>query len=165
MLSLDVLGAVNFEVDVESFLLLLLYGILLREAEVWFRFVETEVCSNNTWISKRQTREGPPRKRNVYIPSAEPSPFSLSSCRTLSSSLDMPDMNSSSESMLSVVSGVGGAASAAAEAAILLLDLVACLSEDAIASAAFLFLGWEEIVSTVGVVGGGLVGRDEILGM
>jgi hypothetical protein len=62
----------------------------------------------------------------------------------------MPDMNSSSESIPSVVSGVGGAASAAAEAAILLLDLVACLSEDAIASAAFLFLGWEEMVSTVG---------------
>ena len=59
-------------------------------------------------------------------------------------------MKSSSESMPSVVSGVGGAASAAAEAAILLLDLVACLSEDAIASAAFLFLGWEEMVSTVG---------------
>lgn len=56
---------------------------------------------------------------------------------------------SSSESIPSVVSGVGGAASAAAEA-ILLLDLVACLSEDDIASAAFLFLGWEEMVSTVG---------------
>ena len=62
-------------------------------------------------------------------------------------------MNSSSESIPSVVSGVGGAASAAAaEAAILLLDLVACLSEDGIASAAFLFLGWEEMVSTVGVL-------------
>ena len=61
-------------------------------------------------------------------------------------------MNSSSESISSVVSGVGGAASAAAaEAAILLLDLVACFSEDAIASAAFLFLGWEEIVSIVRV--------------
>lgn len=87
-----------------------------------------------------------------YVPSADPSSFSLSSCKTSSSSLDMPDMNSSSESIPSVVSGVGGAASAAAEAAILLLDLVACLSEDTIASAAFLFLGWEEMVSTVGVL-------------
>jgi hypothetical protein len=54
-------------------------------------------------------------------------------------SLDIPDMNSSSESMLSVVSGVGGAASAAE--AILLLDLFASLLEDSTASAAFLFLG------------------------
>ena len=71
-------------------------------------------------------------------------------------------MNSSSESIPSVVSGVGGAASAAAaEAAILLLDLVACLSEDAIASAAFLFFGWEEMVSVVGEVVLELVrGRD-----
>lgn len=67
----------------------------------------------------------------------------------------MPDINSSSESISSVVSGVGGAASAAveaAEAAILLLGLVACLSEESIASAALLFLGREEIVSTVGVL-------------
>jgi hypothetical protein len=43
-----------------------------------------------------------------------------------------------------MVSGVGGAATAAAEA-ILLLDLVAGLEDD-IASAAFLFLSWEEIL-------------------
>jgi hypothetical protein len=64
-------------------------------------------------------------------------------------------MNSSSESISSVVSGVGGASSAAAEAAeaaILLLDLIGCLSEESIAPAAFLFLGWEEIVSTVRVL-------------
>jgi hypothetical protein len=60
----------------------------------------------------------------------------------------MPDMKSSSESIpwLVDVRGVGGAA----EAAILLLDLVTFLSEDAIASAAFLFLGWEEMVSMGG---------------
>jgi hypothetical protein len=46
------------------------------------------------------------------------------------------------------VSGVGGDVAAAAEA-ILLLDLFAGL-EDGAASAAFLFLVWEEIVSTVG---------------
>jgi hypothetical protein len=50
--------------------------------------------------------------------------------------------------VLPVVSGVGGAETAAAEAAILLLDLCAGL-EDPIASAAFLFFGWEEMVSTV----------------
>jgi hypothetical protein len=48
---------------------------------------------------------------------------------------------------LPVVSGVGGAETAAAEAAILLLDLCAGL-EDPIASAAFLFFSWEEMVST-----------------
>jgi hypothetical protein len=42
-----------------------------------------------------------------------------------------------------MVSGVGGAASAAAEA-ILLLALIKL--EDGIASAAFLFLSWEEIL-------------------
>jgi hypothetical protein len=50
--------------------------------------------------------------------------------------------------VLPVVSGVGGAETAAAEAAILLLDLCAGL-EDPIASAAFLFFGWEGMVSTV----------------
>ena len=84
----------------------------------------------------------------AYIPSADPSSLSLSSWRTSSSSLDAPDMNSSSESIgLTVVSGVGGADTAAAEA-ILLLDLVAGL-EDPTASAAFLFLVWEEMVSMV----------------
>lgn len=47
------------------------------------------------------------------------------------------------------MSGVGGDVTAAAEAT-LLLDLFVGL-EDSAASAAFLFLGWEEIVSTVGV--------------
>ncbi len=56
----------------------------------------------------------------------------------------MPDKYSSSESM---VSGVGGSARAAAEA-ILLLDRVAGCEEDPGASAAFLFLVWEEMVST-----------------
>jgi hypothetical protein len=53
----------------------------------------------------------------------------------------------STSSSESIVSGVGGAASTAE--AILLLDLVAGL-EDGIASAAFLFKCWEEMVSTVG---------------
>ena len=91
------------------------------------------------------------RGRTEYkcLPSTEPSSLSLSSWSVPSSSLDKPDMNSSSESMvLPVVSGVGGAETAAAEAAILLLDLCAGL-EDPIASAAFLFFGWEEMVSTV----------------
>jgi len=59
-------------------------------------------------------------------------------------------MKSSSESiaLAVVVSGVGGAAAAAAEA-IRLLDLVAGLVDSSIASAAFLFLVWEEIVSFV----------------
>lgn len=76
----------------------------------------------------------------MYIPSADSLSLSLS-IRT-SSSLDIP--KSSSESM---VSGVGGEVTAAAEA-ILLLVLFAGL-EDGSASAAFLFLVWEEIVSTV----------------
>lgn len=61
-------------------------------------------------------------------------------------------MKSSSDSIgLVVVSGVGGAAAAAAaaEAAILLLDRTWVLSEDSVASAAFLFLIWEEMVSKV----------------
>jgi len=57
---------------------------------------------------------------------------------------------SSSES-IPFVSGVGGAAAAAATVAaaeaMRLLDLVADLSVSDRASAAFLFLGWEEIVS------------------
>lgn len=53
----------------------------------------------------------------------------------------MPDINSSSES---IVSGVGGDI-AAAEAVFLLALFVGW--EDATASAAFLFLGWEEMVS------------------
>ena len=55
-------------------------------------------------------------------------------------------MKSSSESIglvLSVVSGVGGETAEA----ILLLDLVVVVGS--IASAAFLFLSWEEMVSTV----------------
>ena len=44
------------------------------------------------------------------------------------------------------VSGVGGAETAEA---ILLLDLVVVLEEGSIASAAFRFLSWEEMVSTV----------------
>jgi hypothetical protein len=70
----------------------------------------------------------------------------------------MPDMKSSSESIpgLAEVSGVGGAAAAAAEA-ILLLDLWGFLTEESTASAAFLFLGWEEMVSSVvGAEGGGV---------
>lgn len=86
--------------------------------------------------------------KEPVIPSTEPSP-SLSSSKTLSSSLDKPDMNSSSESILRLpVSGVGGAA-AAAEAAILLLDRFMSLIEVSAAPAAFLFLGWEEMVSVV----------------
>jgi hypothetical protein len=86
----------------------------------------------------------------LIIPSIEAS-SSLSSCKTLSSSLDMPDMKSSSESIsgLAEVSGVGGAAAAAAEA-ILLLDLLVSWIEESTASAAFLFLSWEEMVSVVG---------------
>ena len=60
-------------------------------------------------------------------------------------------MKSSSESIgLLVVSGVGGASETAE--AILLLDLVVVLEEGSIASAAFRFLSWEEMVSTVGVL-------------
>ena len=57
-------------------------------------------------------------------------------------------MKSSSESIsgLAVVSGVGGAAAAEA---ILLLDRVVLSLEDVIASAAFLFRGWEEMMSKV----------------
>jgi hypothetical protein len=44
------------------------------------------------------------------------------------------------------VSGVGGAETAEA---ILLLDLDVVLEEGSIASAAFLFLSWDEMVSTV----------------
>lgn len=75
----------------------------------------------------------------MYLPSADS--FSLSLSIRTSSSLDMP--KSSSES---IVCGVGGAVTAAE--AILLLVLLAGL-EDVSASAAFLFLGREEIVSTV----------------
>ena len=57
-------------------------------------------------------------------------------------------MKSSSESIGLEVSGVGGVSSETAEA-ILLLDLVVVLEEGSIASAAFLFLSWEEMVSTV----------------
>jgi hypothetical protein len=78
----------------------------------------------------------------MYLPSADSLSLSLS-MRT-SSSLDMP--KSSSESM---VSGVGGDVTTAAEA-ILLLVLFAGF-EDGSASAAFLFLVWEEIVSAVEV--------------
>ena len=46
-----------------------------------------------------------------------------------------------------MVSGVGGASETAE--AILLLDLVVVLEEGSIASAAFRFLSWEEMVSTV----------------
>ena len=57
-------------------------------------------------------------------------------------------MKSSSESIgLLVVSGVGGASETAE--AILLLDLVVVLEEGSIASAAFRFLSWEEMVPTV----------------
>jgi hypothetical protein len=57
-------------------------------------------------------------------------------------------MKSSSESIGLVfsVSGVGGAETAEA---ILLLDLDVVLEEGSIASAAFRFLSWEEMVSTV----------------
>jgi len=48
---------------------------------------------------------------------------------------------------LLVVSGVGGASETAE--AILLLDLVVVFEEGSIASAAFLFLSWEEMMSTV----------------
>jgi hypothetical protein len=58
----------------------------------------------------------------------------------------MPDMYSSSES-IPIVRGVGGSAFAAAEATPLFGFFEGF--EDAIASAAFLFLSWEEIVSTV----------------
>lgn len=60
-------------------------------------------------------------------------------------------MKSSSESIsgLAVVSGVGGAAPVATEAAILLLDILSSSIEESTASAAFLFLGWEEMVSVV----------------
>ena len=60
-------------------------------------------------------------------------------------------MKSSSESIpgLAVVSGVGGAPPEAAEAAILLLDMCVSSIEESTASAAFLFLGWEEMVSVV----------------
>lgn len=77
----------------------------------------------------------------IDIPSADPSSLSLS-C-SMSSSLDMPDMkSSSSESIgLAVVSGVGGPSFSLTAEAILLLDLVEDeLSEDTIASAAFRFL-------------------------
>lgn len=81
---------------------------------------------------------------SVNLPSPDPSSLSLS-CRTSSSSsLDMPDMKSSSES-ITLVSGVGGAVAAEA---ILLFNLGLLVSEDAIASAAFLFFGWEEMMST-----------------
>ncbi len=58
-----------------------------------------------------------------------------------------------------VVSGVGGEETAEAT---LLLDLVVALEEGSIASAAFLFLSWEEMVSTVEVwltLSGGLDSR------
>jgi hypothetical protein len=60
-------------------------------------------------------------------------------------------MKSSSESIPRLpVSGVGGAAAAAAaEAAILFLDRLMSLIEESTAPAAFLFLGWEEMVSVV----------------
>jgi hypothetical protein len=48
------------------------------------------------------------------------------------------------------VSGVGGAVGAAAEA-ILLFDRAEGCKEGSVASAAFLFLDWEEMVSTVWV--------------
>jgi hypothetical protein len=76
-------------------------------------------------------------------------------------------MKSSSESIL-LVCGDGSAAvfsepaKVAAAEAIRLLDRVSILSLDDIASAAFLFLGWEEMV-TVGM-GAWLVKADEILG-
>jgi hypothetical protein len=61
-----------------------------------------------------------------------------------------------------VVSGVGGASETAE--AILLLDLVVVLEEGSIASAAFLFLSWEEMVSTVEDTGGCLCQEDRIAG-
>jgi hypothetical protein len=59
-------------------------------------------------------------------------------------------MKSSSESIgeVVVVRGVGGASLSETAEAILLLDLVVVLEEGSIASAAFLFLSWEEMVST-----------------
>jgi hypothetical protein len=70
------------------------------------------------------------------VPSPETFSFSLSSCRT-SSSLDIPDMKSSSESMLGLpaVRGVGGLAAEA----IFFFGRDSNLTEDIAASAAFLF--------------------------
>jgi hypothetical protein len=62
----------------------------------------------------------------------------------------MPDIKSSSESIVvAAVSGVGGSEIPAAEAILLLDRVAAVVEEESIASAAFLFLGWEEMVSTV----------------
>ena len=59
-------------------------------------------------------------------------------------------MKSSSESIgLAVVSGVGGACVCVWAEASRLLDRVAVLTDDNDASA-FLFLGWEEMVSSIG---------------
>ena len=58
-----------------------------------------------------------------------------------------------------MVSGVGGASETAE--AILLLDLVVVFEEGSIASAAFLFLSWEEMVSTVEGMGVGLSGGQD----
>src|ERR1700733_14417441 len=71
-------------------------------------------------LSVRENKEGGHEHDESFSPpSADPSSLSLSSCRTSSSSLDTPDIKSSSVSIrLAVVSGVGGAA--AAEAILLL---------------------------------------------
>ena len=58
-------------------------------------------------------------------------------------------MKSSSESIGELlVSGVGGASLSETAEAILLLDLIVVVEEGSVASAAFLFLSWEEMVST-----------------
>jgi hypothetical protein len=85
-------------------------------------------------------------KEKRSIPSADPSSLSLPSSN-ISSPLDIPDIYSSSES-IPIVRGVGGSAFAAAEATPLFSFFEGL--EETIASAAFLFFGWEEIVSTVG---------------
>ena len=58
-------------------------------------------------------------------------------------------MKSSSESIGELlVSGVGGASLSETAEAILLLDLIVVVEEGSVASAAFLFLSWEEMVAT-----------------
>lgn len=96
------------------------------------------------WMSRSGSGSSKPKSKETlayiqrlpqyYIPSPDPS--SLSSWR-ISSSLEAPDMKSSSESIeLSLVSGVGGAAAEAT----LLLCRVGCEVEEIFASAALLFL-------------------------
>lgn len=90
------------------------------------------------------------REAELDVPSGPESSSPLSSCMISSSSVEMGDMYSSSESISPVVWGVGGAAGRLAEATIFFWGMLSASADVIVASAAFRFLVMGGIVTVVG---------------